>query len=302
VVDQIEAWGAGPEIQTQLLSSQAAIDAGLAQELQADQAAPATVLDFLQQADGHEVLTADGPVTFHSASTTDPAQGGGAVAAFKSLGPLVRVLHAVASPTAILLLISLGLAGIAFEFTQPGFGFAGISGIVSLGLGVYGMTAVPPSWYGLALLVGGVVMLMVDVRRKRLGAMSYLGVVAYGAGEYLLYPSAAPAIAISVWMIGAMVVATILYYFFALTVAQQAHDRVTEMQMALVGLPGEVRSDLNPVGGVVVKGTVWRARTTGDHLLAGTKVRVKGVAGVVLQVAPDETLEGAEADAGAEAE
>lgn len=295
LLTDIAAWGAAsdrgtalPQIQSRLLTSQNAIDVGLTPQLQADQPAPRSVLEFLAQADGHEVWTAQGIVTFHSNSSSDPSQGPGAVAAFKSLGPFSGVLHSVAAPTAIFVLISLGIAGIAFEVTQPGFGFAGISGVVALALGIDGMTTVAPTPLGILALVGGSGLLVLDVRRKRLGLMSGVGLLVFAASGFLLYPHATSSIAIPVWLIALMTVAAGLYYGFALTVAQQARDRIGEMQMALVGLPGEVRNDLNPVGGVVVKGTVWRARAIGEHVPAGTRIRVRRVEGVVLQVEPDD--------------
>ena len=45
------------------------------------------------------------------------------------MGPVKRVEHAVASPSIIYVLLVLGLACLAFELTQPGFGFAGFVGV-----------------------------------------------------------------------------------------------------------------------------------------------------------------------------
>ena len=50
---------------------------------------------------------------------------------FEEPGLIGRVLHAVATPSMVYFLLVLGLAAIAFEITQPGFGFAGFSGVVS---------------------------------------------------------------------------------------------------------------------------------------------------------------------------
>jgi membrane-bound serine protease (ClpP class) len=88
---------------------------------------------------------------------------------FTSPGPVDRVLHAAASPAAIYVLLVLGLAGLAFELTQPGFGFAGFAGLATGALGVFGLTVVPFSWLGLLLLVGGVGLMVADVVVRRLG-------------------------------------------------------------------------------------------------------------------------------------
>jgi membrane-bound serine protease (ClpP class) len=67
-------------------------------------------------------------------------------------------------------------------------------------------------------------------------------------------------------------------------VALRARERVRTAQVGLVGLIGEVRSDLNPEGGVYVKGSLWRARTMDGPIPKGTRVRIKGIDGLILRV------------------
>jgi membrane-bound serine protease (ClpP class) len=98
-----------------------------------------TVPQLLTKVDGQPVQTANGRVTLDTAGSP----GDQVLVRFHDLGPGKRVLHAVASPTWIYVLLVFGLAAIAFELTQPGFGFAGFSGVGMLALGVYGLTAVP---------------------------------------------------------------------------------------------------------------------------------------------------------------
>jgi membrane-bound serine protease (ClpP class) len=50
---------------------------------------------------------------------------------------------------------------------------------------------------------------------------------------------------------------------------------------------GEVRSDLNPEGGVEVKGALWRARSNNGEIPKGTRVRVRGIDGLILRVDPE---------------
>jgi len=302
----VEEWvrargrGSGLErIANEVLTAQDAIDLDVVPELQPDLPAPLTVYEFLDQVDGKTVpvgsqgdeatLVTRNARDIAGEEETDALPG--VVVAFKSLGPLRRVLHTIVSPSAVFILLSFGLAGIAFELTQPGFGFAGIAGVIATLMAVVAMLTIPPSWLGLAVFLVGIGLLWLDVIRHSLGVLSVLGVVGVTAGAFLLYPDTAPSIAISPWLIWPMVLATIVYYGFSLTVAQQARDRVSTVQQGLIGLVGEVRSDLNPVGGVVVKGTVWRAKTVGEHLESGMRVRVRGVDGMVLRVEAEPAIE-----------
>jgi membrane-bound serine protease (ClpP class) len=248
-----------------------------------------SVTELLNQLDGQTVQTAAGSVVLHThvATTAQEAQSGTVSIRFENLGPVRRVEHGVATPSMIYTLLMLGFAGIAFELTQPGFGFAGVSGVVLLSLAFYGLTVVPVSVLGLALLIGGIVLLCVDVLLRRLGVWTALGVGAFLAGSVVAWHGVADAISLSPWLVGGLGVATVLYYGFGLTVALQSRDRVLTTQRGLIGLVGEARGNLAPDGPVFVKGALWRGRSTDGAIAAGTKVRVRGVDGLILRVEPD---------------
>jgi membrane-bound serine protease (ClpP class) len=187
----------------------------------------------------------------------------------------------------IYFLLVLGLAAIAFELTQPGFGFAGFSGIGLLLLAVYGLTVSIPSWLGLGLLLLGIGSLVLDVRLRSLSWPTWIGLAVFGAGSILAWRHVDPSIRIDPWLVGGAVVASLLYYGFALTVAIQSRDRIVGTQRGLVGLVGEARGRLAPDGPVFVKGALWRGRSDGDPIEAGTPIRVRGVDGLILRVAPE---------------
>lgn len=265
---------------TEPVPAQTALDDQLA-----ELAAP-SITDLLDDLDGLEVRTAAGNVTLRTkiarAAGEEPVS-----VRFVDLGPVDRTLHAAASPTWIYVLLVLGLAGLAFELTQPGFGFAGFSGAGMIALGVYGLTVVPFSWPGLALLLGGLAMMTLDVRLRRLGPVSGVGMVAFVAGSVVLFSGVRAQIDVSPWLIGSFAVAAGLYWGFGLTVAVQSRERVTSTQKGLVGLVGETRGRLEPEGPVYVKGTLWRGRSADGPIPAGTRVRVRGVDGLILRVQPE---------------
>jgi membrane-bound serine protease (ClpP class) len=260
--------------------AQAALDGGIAQ------VAAASLPDLLERIDGTTVATASGPVTLRTRIAREQGETPVEVR-FTSPGPIARVLHAMASPAAIYLLLVLGLGALAFELTQPGFGFAGFSAIGMLALAVYGLTVVPFSWLGLVLLVGGVGLLTADVLLRRLGLLTALGLLAFTAGSALAFRGVSELIRVSPWLIGSAAVASFLYYGFALTVAVRSRERITSTQKGLVGLVGETRGMLDPEGPVYVKGTLWRGRTVGAPIPPGTRIRVRGLDGLVLRVSPE---------------
>jgi membrane-bound serine protease (ClpP class) len=260
--------------------AQEAIDGNIAQ------AAAVSVTGLLAEIDGMRVSTADGEVTLRTQIAEEESQEPVNVR-FTSLGPIERVLHAAASPAAIYVLLVFGLAALAFEVTQPGFGFAGFSGLAMVGLGIYGLAVVPFSWLGLVLVVGGVGLMTTDVVVRRLGSLTVLGLIAFSAGSLLMFRGVSDAIRVSPWLIGASTVASILYYGFGLTVAVQSRERITSTQKGLVGLVGETRGVLDPEGPVFVKGTLWRGRSQVGAIPSGARIRVRGVDGLILRVEPE---------------
>lgn len=271
---------ANPSFPASPIPAKDAVDGNIAQ------VAAASIPDLLDAIDDRTVTTAAGEVTLHTKIATQQGQAPVDVR-FTELGPVDRVLHAVASPAAIYLLLVLGFAAVAFELTQSGFGFAGSSGLAMLALAVYGLSVVPVSWPGLALLVLGVVLLEADVLLRRLGVLTAVGLAAFLAGSLVAFRGVSPQIRVSPWLIGGFTLASVLYYGFALTVALQSRERITSAQRGLVGLVGETRGELKPEGPVYVKGTLWRGRSANGPIPPGTRIRVRGVDGLVLRVEPE---------------
>jgi membrane-bound serine protease (ClpP class) len=252
-----------------------AIDRGVVEGFASD------LTQLLRKADGSVVEVAGRRVPLRTDPDAVPLR-------FHDLGPGRRVLHAIASPVAIYVLLVLGLWGIAFELTQSGIGMAGIAGAGAVALGIYGLVVVPFDPLGLALLLGGLALLSLDVELRRLGPITAAGMVAFVAGSLIVFHRVSAAIDLSPWLVWPVAVVTFLYYGFALTVAQKSRERILSTQRGLIGLVGEARGRLDPEGPVHVKGALWRGRTSNGAIPAGTRVRVRGVDGLTLRVEPEE--------------
>jgi membrane-bound serine protease (ClpP class) len=267
-------WDDGP------LTAQQALDLQIATDV------AQSVPELLNVIDGATVRTPDGEVTLQTRIATTEQEAGDRTVdiRFDAMGPIQRVAHGVSSPSMIYFLLVIGLACLAFELTQPGFGFAGFAGIGMVALAAYGIWVVPPWWPGMLLLLGGVACMTLDVRLRRLGPLTAIGLVAFTVGSIVAWKDVAAPIAISPWLIGGAVIASLLFYGFGLTVAIQSRDRIVDTQRGLVGLVGEARGKLAPEGPVFVKGALWRGRSAGDDIEPGSRIRVRGVDGLVLRV------------------
>jgi membrane-bound serine protease (ClpP class) len=92
--------------------------------------------------------------------------------------------------------------------------------------------------------------------------------------------------------VAAIIVAGVIlagFVVFASRKAIAAHrdEPVRTGAEELVGAIGEVREPLDPEGQIFIYGALWRARAAGDEGIAlGTRVRVRSVDGLTLEVDP----------------
>jgi len=209
---------------------------------------------------------------------------------FHSLGLLRRMLHAAATAPFVYLLLVLGLGMLLFEVFQPGFGVAGLAGVITTVIAAVGAFILPVRWWALALVVLGLLLYAVDTALAGFGPVTVAATVTFAAGSWWFY--AAPALQLPVWLVGSATLTALVFFVLVMTTVLRAQagpdgNDVTE----LVGRTGVVRSVLNPEGHVFIDGALWRARAAGGSaavVRVGTQVRVADVDGPVIVVAADE--------------
>ncbi len=198
---------------------------------------------------------------------------------FNNLGLVRRVLHTVANPTLAYLLIVAGALAMLFEVFQPGFGVAGVSGLVLFGLGLYGLSVLPVNWLAFGLLLVGLALLAVDLAVAGLGAPTAGGTIALAVGSFLLF-SGPELLRVSPWVIGPVVAFNVVFFVIVMTTVLRAQgNQAMAGAEGMIGKVGVVRSVLNPEGHVFVAGALWRARAPQDEgkVRTGERVRVLGV-------------------------
>ncbi|MGH2795411.1 MAG: NfeD family protein, partial [Actinomycetota bacterium] len=197
------------------------------------------------------------------------------------------LLHTLATP-ALAYVMLLGAAMlIAFEMFQPGFGVAGVSGLLLLAGAVWGLTVLPVSIVGLIAFSLGVALLSVDVAVNGLGIPTIGGTTLLTYGSLTMFPAPAGALGIRWWLVLIGVASVLIFFVPVMTFVRRSRLSPTEQKeaRALIGQPGRVRSVLNPEGFVWVADELWRARSEeGDRVRVGEDVVVSGVEGSLLRV------------------
>jgi membrane-bound serine protease (ClpP class) len=201
-------------------------------------------------------------------------------------GFFTRLLNALIDPNLIPLLFLAGIAGIGFEIFHPGVVLPGALGAVSLLTALFGFAVLPISWTGLALLLLGAALLVVDAHVVSHGTLTVSGLISLVVGSLMLFHNApAPYDQVNAPLLVVFAVVLGSVWVFALTKAVQVRrSPLAAGPETMVGEVGEARRD----DMVFVHGELWRARPrSGGTLRPGQRVRVASVGPeLVLEVEP----------------
>jgi membrane-bound serine protease (ClpP class) len=232
---------------------------------------------LLVELDGRTVATGTGDVTLRLRADELSVR-------FHTLGLVRRVLHAATTGPFVYLLLVFGLGLLLFEVFQPGFGVAGLAGVITAGVGIAGAFVLPVRWWAVALVVLGLLLYALDTAIAGFGPVTLAATGAFAAGSWWFY--AAPVLQLEWWLVALATVSALVFFVFVLTVVlrAQAGPEGTVVD-ELVGRPGVVRSTLNPEGHVFIDGALWRARWIDDGRAGvGSPVVVTAVDGPVVLV------------------
>jgi membrane-bound serine protease (ClpP class) len=232
-----------------------------------------TLPDLLKQLDGYHTKDAQRPFTLHLANAE--------IVTVKP-GFFTRFLNTIIDPNLISILFLLGLVGLVFEVLHPGIVLPGALGAVSMVMALYGFSVLTPSWGGLALVVLGVVLLVVDLHAPTHGVLTVGGLISLGFGLALLFQNEPAAYRVNLWLVLGIGSAIAAFWVFATGKALAARGLPVKTGVEMmVGQRGEVRA----AGLVFVDGALWQAQTAdASDLVPGEEVEVQAVDGLRLTV------------------
>jgi membrane-bound serine protease (ClpP class) len=232
-----------------------------------------TLPALLKRLDGYRTKDTQRPFTLHLAG-----------ARIDHVGPgfLTRLLNTLIDPNLISLLFLAGIAGIGFEIFHPGIVLPGALGGVSLVMALFGFSVLPVSWAGVALILLGIVLLVIDAHVVSHGALTLSGLISLGAGMLILFHNAPAPYHTSLPLVLTITLSLGLFWAFALTKAVRVRRQPVSVEATrVVGEDAVVRSP----GQVFVAGELWRARRAdGGELVPGEHVHVEGMDGLELTV------------------
>jgi len=200
-----------------------------------------------------------------------------------------RLLSVIASPSLALVLMMLGIYGLLFEFSNPGYVLPGVVGGICLLLALLAFQMLPISYTGLGLIVLGMAFLVAEVFLPTSGALGVGGILAFVIGAVILVDTDSSSYGIPVALIITLAVISALFVFLVVRMGVQARGRpLVSGPQTLVGGRGEVVADFAGGGWATISGEIWRVCST-VPLTQGQRVRVTRVDGMTLHVEPQST-------------
>jgi membrane-bound serine protease (ClpP class) len=203
----------------------------------------------------------------------------------------VRLLAVITDPSVALILMMIGIYGLIFEFTSPGFGLPGVLGAICLLVGLYALQLLPVNYAGMALILLGIAFMIAEAFAPSFGLLGLGGIVAFMAGALILIDTELPAFGIPIGLIVASAVLSALLIAGITGMALKARRLpLVSGEAQLVGRIAEVvdvRDDAPTEGWVSIRGENWRVLSR-TPLRRAQKVRVLARDGLALTVAPQD--------------
>lgn len=197
---------------------------------------------------------------------------------------LVRIVQ----PDVLFLLLLVGALGLYTEFTHPGVVAPGVVGGICMVLALYAMELLPINFAGVLLIILALVLFILEAKLSSHGVLLVGGIVSMLLGAMFLIrsPLTPGGVSFGVALAATLPFAVLTVFLMRLVLKSRKWKTATGKE-ELLGSEGIVTSPLsaNGEGMVRVHGELWRA-TSKENLPEGTRVRVRRVQGLKLDVEP----------------
>ena len=234
--------------------------------------------ELLEEINGREVQTISGSATLNTKN---------AKLIYVDMSFQQKLLSILSDPNIAYILLMLGIYGLLFELYSPGLIFPGVVGVISLLLAFYAMHTLPINYAGLALIIFGIILFILEIKIISHGLLTIGGVISLILGSLMLIKtdSGIDVIQISWGVILLFVILTVLFFTFAIGLGIKAQRRKTTTgQEGLINEIGEAITNLEPDGAIKVHGEIWQAESLDGIIPKGGKIIVTGVTNLKLQV------------------
>lgn len=202
---------------------------------------------------------------------------------FIQLTPRQTFLNFLMSPNLVYLLFTLGMLGLIFEITSPGFGFPGIAGLICLITSFYAFSILPVNYAGIALITLGILFLVVEAFTPSFGLFGGAGLISFVLGSLFMFRGP-DEFTVNLSFIVPLAVAIGIWNLFILSKIIQARIMPPQTgKEGLIGKTGKAYTKIGKKGKVFIHGELWNAESD-KEIKKGKEVEVVEIEGLKLTV------------------
>jgi membrane-bound serine protease (ClpP class) len=253
------------------LSSEQALQQGVIEIIARD------IDELLEKADGWRVNVNGQDITLN---TRDLVQ--------EAIEPDWRneLLAVITNPNIAYILMLLGIYGLFFELSNPGFVLPGVIGAFCLLLALYAMQVLPVNYAGLGLIILGIAFMVAEIFAPSFGALGIGGVISFVMGSIILFDTDGSNIQVAIPVIITVTVITSAFFLVTIRLVFSAHKKpVVSGREEMLGSVGMALDNFDHDGRIHIHGETWQAKTLAP-VRQGDRVRVIAIDGLILHVEP----------------
>lgn len=193
-------------------------------------------------------------------------------------------MNLLMDPNLIVLLLMFGFVLAILALFTPGTGILEIGALFLIVLAGYGLVNHAVNLWALGLFIGGLVLLVLAIRRGRNWVLFGLSALAVTAALLFMIQPVEGTVGVSPLMALPLgILSTSFLWLIGRVGLKALRMRPSQDLSRLLGETGEARTDVRMDGTVYVGGEEWTARSK-TAIRAGSLVRVVGRDGLVLEV------------------
>ncbi len=197
-----------------------------------------------------------------------------------------RFLAVITNPSVAYILLLIGIYGLFFEFSNPGFIVPGVVGAICLLVALYAFQLLPISYAGLGLLLLGLAFMIAEAFMPSFGILGIGGVIAFVVGSIMLLDIEMMSYSVPWLLIATMGFISALFFLVLIGMVMKSRRRhIVSGREAMVNSIGYVIADFHNEGHVRIEGESWQASSE-TPLQQGQRIKVVAISGLTLKVAP----------------
>ena len=239
----------------------------------AEEALRLKVIDFMavdlnslmKQLDGREVLLAGEKRIL---KTKD------AILREKVMGVRLKILSVLSDPNIAYILLLIGLAGLYFEFSNPGAILPGVIGGISLIMAFFAMQTLPVNYAGVGQILFAIILFIAEIKVISHGILTVGGIISLIIGSMMLFRTPDSSLGISWSVLISAVSITSLFFIAVIAIAVKAQFGPRHGgQEGMRGMEGVAITDIHEEGTVLIHGENWSA-ISDVPIAKGSNIRV----------------------------